>query len=85
MPVHMRRLEGNGQALQGGNQLMIKTVQRGNRRINVKQKSHKMNCLTQIQSNKLISIKIYFSKSIQGGLPLVVKFVLLCKLFEVLT
>ena len=82
----MRRLEGNAQALQGGNQLMIKMVQRGNQRINVKQKSHKMKCLTQIQSNKLVSIKISFSMSIQGGcLPFVVKFVLLRKLFEVLT
>ena len=61
MPVHMRRLEGNAQPLQGGNQLMIKMVQRGNQRINVKQKSHKMNkCLTQIQSNKLVSIKLSF-------------------------
>ena len=42
-------------------------VQRGNQRINVKQISHKMNkCLTQIQSNKLVSIKLYFSISIQG-------------------
>ena len=84
MPVHMRRLEDKGQALQGGNQLMIKMVQRGNPRINVKQKSHKMKCLTQIQSNKLVSIKISFSMSSQGGLPFVVKFVLLSKLFEVL-
>ena len=67
MSVHMTTLEGNGQPLQGGNQLMIKMVQRGNRRINVKQKSHKMNkCLTQIQSKKLVSIKLSFSISIQG-------------------
>ena len=68
MPVHMRRLEGNGQPLQGGNQVMIKVVARGNRRIKVKQKSHKMNkCLTQIQSNKLVSIKLSFSMSIPWG------------------
>ena len=60
MKVHMRRLEDNGQPLQGGNELMIKMVKRGNRRINVKQKSHKMKCLTQIQSNKLVSIKLSF-------------------------
>ena len=69
MSVHMRRLEDNAQLLQGGNQLMIKIAQRGNRRINVKQKSHKMKkCLTQIQSNKLVSINLYFSMSIQGCL-----------------
>ena len=62
MPVHMRRLEDNGQP---GNQLMIKMVERGNRRINEKPKSHKMKkYLTQIQSNKLVSIKLYFSMSI---------------------
>ena len=33
MSVHMRRLEDNGQPLQPGNQLMIKMVERGNRRI----------------------------------------------------
>ena len=38
MAVHMRRLEGNGQPLQGGNELMIKILERGNPRINVKQK-----------------------------------------------
>ena len=80
MAVHMRRLEGNGQALQGGNQLMIKMVQRGNRRINVKQKSHKMNCLTKIQIKKIVSIKLSFSMSIQGALSFVVEFLLLCKL-----
>ena len=52
MAVHMRRLEDNGQPLQGGNELMIKMVQRGNPGINVKQKSHKMNCLTKIQIKK---------------------------------
>ena len=36
MSVHMRRLEDKGQQLQRvGNQLVIKMVQRGNRRINV--------------------------------------------------
>ena len=65
MPVHMRRLEDNGQPLQPANQLMIKRVERGNRRINEKPKSHKMKkCLTQIQSNKLVSIILYFSMSI---------------------
>ena len=74
MPVHMRRLEDNGQLLQAGNQLMIKMVQRGNRRINVKHKRRKMKkCLTQIQSNKIVSIKLSFSMSIQVGLPFVVK------------
>ena len=68
MPVHMRRLEDNGQPLQAGNQLMIKMVERGNRRINVEHKRRKMKkCLTQIQSNKLVSIKLSFSMSIQGG------------------
>ena len=44
-----------------------KMVQRGNQRINVKHRWHKMKkCLTQIQSNKLVSIKLSFSISIQG-------------------
>ena len=39
MAVHMTRLEENGQPLQRVvNQLMIKMVQRGNRRIKIKQK-----------------------------------------------
>ena len=69
MSVHMRTLEDNAQALQrAGNQLMIKMVQRGNRRINVKHRIHKMKkCLTQIQSNKIVSIKLSFSMSIQQG------------------
>ena len=74
MSVHMRRLEDNGQPLQGENQVMIKMVQRGNRRINEKPKSHKMKkCLTQIKSNKLVSIKLYFSMSIQGHFTFLVK------------
>ena len=45
---------------------MIKMVKRGNRRINVKHKRRKMKkCLTQIQSNKLVSRKLSFSMSIQ--------------------
>ena len=84
MPVHMTRLEDNGQPLQAGNQLMFKMFQRGNRRINITQKSHKMNkCLTQIQSNKLVSIQLSFSMSIQGGLPFVVKCMLLQIFFEI--
>ena len=65
----MRTLEDNAQPLQrAGNQLMIKMVERGNRRINVKHKRRKMKkCLTQIQSNKLVSITLSFSMSIQGG------------------
>ena len=62
----MRRLEENSQPLQAGNQVMIKMVQRANRRIKVKKKSHKMNRLSQIHSNKLVSIKLCFSISIQG-------------------
>ena len=86
MWVHMTRLEDNGQPLQVGNQLMIKMFQRGNRRINITQKSHKMKkCLTQIQSNKLVSIKLSFSMSIQGGLPFVVKCMLLQIFFEIWT
>ena len=39
MAVHITALENNGQLLQRvGNQLMIKMVQRGNRRINVEHK-----------------------------------------------
>ena len=38
MSVHMRRLEDNGQPLQGGNQLMMKMVKRGNGIIKVKHK-----------------------------------------------
>ena len=65
---------------------MIKMVKRGNRRINVEHKRRKMTkCLTQIQSNKLVSIKLSFSMSIQGALPFVVKFLLLRKLLEILT
>ena len=80
----MRILEDNGQPLQAGNQLMIKMFQRGNRRINVTQKSHKMNkCLTQIHSNKLVSIKLSFSMSIKGGLPFVVKCTLLEIFFDI--
>ena len=65
----MRTLEDNAQPLQrAGNQLMIKMVERGNRRINIKHKRRKMKKhLTQIQSNKLVSIKLSFSMSIQGG------------------
>ena len=75
MSVHMRRLEEDGQRLQRvGNQLMIKMVKRGNRRINIEHKWHKMKkCLTQIQSNKIVSIKLSFSMSIQGGLPFLIK------------
>ena len=74
MSVHMRRLEGDGQPLQPGNQLMIKMVERGNRRIDEKPKLHKMKkCLTQIQSNKLVSIKCYFSISIQGHFTFLVQ------------
>ena len=86
MWVHMTRLEGNGQPLQGGNQLMMEMVQRGNRRINVEHKWQKIKkCLTQIHSNKIVSIKLSFSMSIQGPLLFVVKFMLLCKFFEILT
>ena len=87
MSVHMRRLEGNGQTLQiVGNHLMIKMVERGNRRINVEHKWQKMKkCLTQMQSNKIVSIKLSFSMSIKGPLPFVVKFMLLCKFFEIWT
>ena len=85
MPVHMRRLEENGQALQGGNQLMIKMVQRGNPRINVKQKSHKMNCVRKIQTKKIVSITFSLSMSIQGALCFVVKFLVLRKLLQILT
>ena len=68
MSVHMRRLQDHGQPLQRvRNQLMIKMVERGNRRIKVKQKSQKIKCLTQIQSNKLVSIKLSFPISIQWG------------------
>ena len=68
MAVHMTRLEENSEPLQRVvNQLMIKMVQKGNRRIKIKQKSQKMKCLSQIQSNKLVSINLYFSMSIQGG------------------
>ena len=82
----MRRLEDNGQRVKGGNQLMMKMVQRGNRRIKVKDKSHKMKeCLTQIQSNKIVSIKLCYSMSIQGPLPFFGKFLLLRKLLEILT
>ena len=38
MSVHMRRVEDNGQPLQGGNQLMMKMVERRNQRINVEHK-----------------------------------------------
>ena len=71
MAVHMTRLEENDKPLQiAGYQLMIKMVQRGNRRIDVKQKSHKMKKhLTQIQINKLVSIKLSFSMSIQWEFP----------------
>ena len=80
----MRRLEDNGQPLQAGNQLMIKMVKRGNRRINAEHKRRKMKkCLTQIQSNKLVSIKLSFSMSIKGGLPFVVKFTLLEIFFDI--
>ena len=65
IPVHMRRLEDNGQPLQAENQLMIKMVERGNRRINVGQKSQNKKCQTHIQTNKLVSIKLSFSMSIQ--------------------
>ena len=86
MSVHMRRVEDNGQALQGGNQLIMKMVQRGNRRIKVKHKLHKKkNCLTQIQSSKLVRIKLCYSMSIQGGLPFFVKFLLLLKMLEILS
>ena len=86
MAVQITRLEENGQPLQRvGNKLMIKMVQRGNRRIKVKHKSHKINkCLTQIHSNKLVSIKIYFSLCpFNGNLPFVVTFLLLRKFFEI--
>ena len=75
MSVYMRRLEENGQPLQRvGNRLMIKMVKRGNRRINIEHKWRKMKkCLTQIQSNKIVSIKLSFSMSIQGGLLFLVK------------
>ena len=70
MSEHMRRLEGNTQPLQRiGNQLMIKMVERGIRKINVEHKWCKMKkCLTQIQSNKLVSIKLSFSMFIQDML-----------------
>ena len=42
-------------------------VERKNWRINVKQKSQKKKCETQIQTNKIVSIKLPFSMSIQGG------------------
>ena len=68
MSVHMRTLEDNAQALQRAGNQLIKMVQRGNRRINVKHRIHKMKkCLTQIQSNKIVSIKLSFSMSIQRG------------------
>ena len=38
MSVHMTTLEDNGQPLQGGNQLMIKILERRNQRINVEHK-----------------------------------------------
>ena len=87
MSVHMRTLEDNAQPLQrAGNQLMIKMVQRGNQRIHVKQKSHKMkNCLTQIQNSKLVRFKLCYSMSIQGPLPFFVKFLLLCKMLDILS
>ena len=81
----MRRLQDNGQPLQGGNELMIKMVQRGNPRINVKQISHKMNCLTNIQTKKIVSIKLSFSMSIKGALSFLVKFLVLRKLLQILT
>ena len=67
---YIRRLQDNGQPLQrAGNQLMIKMVERGNRRINIEHKWCKMKeCVTQIQSNKLMSIKLSFSMSIQDML-----------------
>ena len=64
---------------------MIKMVQRGNERINVKQKSHKMNCVRNIQTKKIVSITFSFSMSIQGALCFVVKFLVLRKLLQILT
>ena len=64
---------------------MIKILERGNRRINVTQKSHKMNCLTKIQIKKIVSIKLSFSMSIQGALSFVLKFLVLRKLLQILT
>ena len=82
--VHMTRLEENDKLLQiAGYQLMIKMVQRGNRRINVKQKSHKMKKhLTQIQINKLVSIKLSFSMSIQWEFPFCCKISALTQIFR---
>ena len=68
MAVHITRLEENGQPIQRvGNQLIIKMVERGNRIINVEQKSQKKKCQTHIQTNKLVSSKLSFSMSIQWG------------------
>ena len=81
MSVHMTRIEGNGQPLQRVvNQLMI---QRGNRRIKVEHKLHKMKkCLTQIQSNKLVSIKLFFSMSIKWGFAFCSKVSALTQIFR---
>ena len=79
MGVHITRLEENGKPIQRvGNQLMIKMVKRGNRRINVEQKSQKKKCQIHIQTNKLVSIKLSFSMSIQWG------FAFCCKIYVVM-
>ena len=81
MSVHMRRLEDNGQPLQAENQLMIKMVKRGTRRINVEQKSQKKKCQTQIQTNKLVNIKLSFSMSIQWRFAFCCKISALTQIF----
>ena len=81
IPVHMRRLEDNGQLLQAENQLMIKMVERGNRRINVGQKSQNKKCQTHIQTNKLVSIKLSFSMSIEWGFAFCCKISALTQIF----
>ena len=88
MAVQITRLEENGQPPQTvGNKLIIKMVQRGNWRIKVKHKSNKMSkCLTQIHSNKLVSIKLYFSLCpFNGNLPFVLTFLLLRNFFDIWT
>ena len=64
---------------------MIKMVHRANRTIYVEQKSQKKKCQTHIQTHKVVSIKLYFSMSIQWGCACCCNIFALTQIVEICT
>ena len=89
MSVHMRRLEDNGQPLQRvGNQLMMKMVERGYRRIKVKHKSRQDEVsVTDTEQQTSEHLNFLFYMSIQGDFAFCCNpnFSKFRELFEILT